>query len=221
MRATQQPQLCFFASEPRWHWHHRRHPAAAAAATARCCAWRTRPCPCTCTHRFSSIAWTHDNAGFFYNRYKPPPAAAAAANGKLGTETDSNTDQLLCYHVLGTPQEQDTVVLADPDHPLWLFGAEVSDDGRCGCGARMQPPTSQLHVCSWAACLPAHTHQRAHQCTCAARRFLLVYVSEGCQPQNRLYYVDLAALPQRPGGGPDFSSFDFFKGEARQLAASQ
>jgi hypothetical protein len=47
-----------------------------------------------------------------------------------GTETDTNQNQQLCYHVLGQPQSQDVVVLADPEHPLWMFGAEVTDDGR-------------------------------------------------------------------------------------------
>jgi hypothetical protein len=43
---------------------------------------------------------------------------------------DTNQNQLLCYHVLGNPQSEDVTVLADPDHPLWMFGAEVTDDGR-------------------------------------------------------------------------------------------
>ena len=50
--------------------------------------------------KFSSLAWTHDQRGFFYNRY-PDPASRPA---DLGTETDSNTHQQLCYHALGTPQ---------------------------------------------------------------------------------------------------------------------
>jgi prolyl oligopeptidase len=45
---------------------------------------------------------------------------------------DTNQNQLLCYHVVGTPQSQDVTVLADPRHPLWMFSAEVTDDGRCG-----------------------------------------------------------------------------------------
>lgn len=52
----------------------------------------------------------------------------------LGTETDTNQNQQLCYHVLGQPQSTDVVVLADPEHPLWMFGAEVTDDGRWGGG---------------------------------------------------------------------------------------
>lgn len=46
-----------------------------------------------------------------------------------------------------------------------------------------------------------------------ACRYLVVYVSEGCRPQNRLYYLDLDLVPKHPDAGTlDFSSFDFFKG---------
>jgi len=59
-----------------------------------------------------------------HNRYAKP------AVDDLGTETDSATNQLLCYHVLGTPQDQDVLVYAMPDQPQWMCGAEVTDDGR-------------------------------------------------------------------------------------------
>jgi hypothetical protein len=39
-------------------------------------------------------------------------------------------------------------------------------------------------------------------------------VREGCLPTNRLFYVDLAAVPKDAAtGGLDFSKFDFEKGE--------
>lgn len=66
--------------------------------------------------------------GFFYNRYKPPSKSA-----KLGTETDTNVDQQLWYHVVGTPQADDKFVYAVPKHPDWFISAEVTDDGRCAC----------------------------------------------------------------------------------------
>lgn len=62
--------------------------------------------------------------GFFYNKFPEPK------KGDLGTETDINLNQQLCYHVLGQPQSKDAVVWACPDHPAWMLGAEVSDDGR-------------------------------------------------------------------------------------------
>ena len=58
-------------------------------------------------------------------RYKQPERGAA----DLGTETEAATDQLLCYHVLGTPQSDDAVVWAMPDEPTWMSSAEVTDDG--------------------------------------------------------------------------------------------
>lgn len=75
--------------------------------------------------KFSSLAWTHDGSGFFYNRYPKPKEGV-----DLGTETDSNTNQMLCFHLLGTPQEEDPVVLALPEHPTRMIGASVTDDGR-------------------------------------------------------------------------------------------
>lgn len=74
--------------------------------------------------KFSSLAWTHDHKGFFYNKFPEPK------KGDLGTETDINLNQQLCYHVVGQPQSRDAIVWACPDHPAWMLGAEVSDDGR-------------------------------------------------------------------------------------------
>ena len=81
--------------------------------------------------------------GFFYNKFPQPK------KGELGTETDINLNQQLCYHVLGQPQSKDSVVWACPDHPAWMLGAEVTDDGRyppyctlaayCSPG-QLQPP---------------------------------------------------------------------------------
>ena len=71
--------------------------------------------------KFSSIAWTRDNKGFFYSRYDAPAA---------GTEMSAvNRNQKLYYHRLGTPQSADELIYARPDQPDWGFDAEVSDDG--------------------------------------------------------------------------------------------
>lgn len=65
----------------------------------------------------------------FYNKY--PERAAAAGQGELGTETGINLRQELVYHVLGREQAQDVVLMRAPDdHPEWMLGAEVTDDGR-------------------------------------------------------------------------------------------
>ena len=73
--------------------------------------------------KFSSAAWTHDGAGFFYSRY-PEPAA--------GTDPllQVNHDQKVYYHKLGTDQSADRLIYERPDHPDWGFSVEVSADGR-------------------------------------------------------------------------------------------
>ena len=73
--------------------------------------------------KFSSAAWTHDGAGFFYSRY-PEPAAGADAM------LDVNRNQKVYYHKLGTEQSADRLIYERPDHPDWGFGVEVSADGR-------------------------------------------------------------------------------------------
>jgi prolyl oligopeptidase len=72
--------------------------------------------------RFSDLAWTHDNKGFFYSRYPEPPPGevlqAALAN------------QAVYYHRVGTPQSADRLIYARPDLPTWFVWAGVSEDGR-------------------------------------------------------------------------------------------
>ncbi|GAB9467198.1 Prolyl endopeptidase [Globisporangium polare] len=84
--------------------------------------------------KFSAIAWTHDDKGFFYSRYPPPENLAKAdddeENSKRGTETDSNLNHQLWYHALHTPQSQDKLVYAYPAEPSHSITAEVSDDGK-------------------------------------------------------------------------------------------
>jgi hypothetical protein len=47
-----------------------------------------------------------------------------------------------------------------------------------------------------------------------ACRYLTIYVTEGCRPQNRLYYLDLDVVPKHPDTNTlDFSTFDFLKGQ--------
>jgi len=72
--------------------------------------------------KFSSAAWTHDDAGFFYGRFPEPPADAAY--------DAPNRDMELRYHRLGTDPVADRLVFSTPDHPEWGFEPTVSDDGR-------------------------------------------------------------------------------------------
>lgn len=73
--------------------------------------------------KFSCLSWTHDNKGFFYNKYpRSSNGAADDQNGKSvdGTTTDKNEFQLLCYHRVGTKQSEDVVVARFPDEPTWM-----------------------------------------------------------------------------------------------------
>lgn len=71
--------------------------------------------------KFSGIAWTRDDKGFFYSRYPEPP------KGKAISQHLQN--QKVYYHRLGTPQSADTLIYARPDLPDWIVGADVSEDG--------------------------------------------------------------------------------------------
>jgi prolyl oligopeptidase len=72
--------------------------------------------------KFSSAAWTHDDAGFFYGRYPQPPADAAYDAPNLNME--------IRYHRLGTDAADDPLVFSTPHEPEWGFEPEVSADGR-------------------------------------------------------------------------------------------
>lgn len=72
--------------------------------------------------KFSDCAWTKDSRGFFYARY-PEVARGDKLFGRL-------SGRGLYYHRLGTPQSADPLVFALPEHPEWMFGGEVTDDGR-------------------------------------------------------------------------------------------
>ncbi|KAK1888586.1 Prolyl endopeptidase [Dissostichus eleginoides] len=93
--------------------------------------------------KFSCMSWTHDGKGLFYNSY---PEQKGKSDG---TETSANLHQKLYFHILGTPQSEDVLCAEFPDHPKWMAGAEVSDDGgylllsiREGCD-----PVNRLWYC--------------------------------------------------------------------------
>ncbi len=72
--------------------------------------------------KFTSVAWTHDNKGFYYSRYSEPKAGAQLE--------EANYYNKLYYHRLGSEQAQDTLVYERPDEKEWGFDATVTDDGR-------------------------------------------------------------------------------------------
>lgn len=69
----------------------------------------------------TTIGWIGDD-GFFYSRF-PAPAA--------GEEFRARTfNKSVWFHRVGTPQAQDVLVFATPDHPEWGHKATVTSDGR-------------------------------------------------------------------------------------------
>lgn len=75
--------------------------------------------------KFTSLAWTHDNKGLFYNCY--PNWDVSKAQGKDATSLECQT---VFYHVLGTTQDKDVLCVEWPEHPQWMSGCVVSDCGR-------------------------------------------------------------------------------------------
>ncbi|HEX8025603.1 MAG TPA: prolyl oligopeptidase family serine peptidase, partial [Candidatus Limnocylindrales bacterium] len=75
--------------------------------------------------KFTSAAWTHDEAGFFYARFPEP-----SADDALSALEAPNRNMELRYHRLGTDSGSDPIVYANPDEPEWGFLPEVSEDGR-------------------------------------------------------------------------------------------
>jgi prolyl oligopeptidase len=72
--------------------------------------------------KFSGASWTKDGKGFYYSRFDEPKTG--------GKFISLNFNQKLFYHRLGTPQSEDVLVYARPDHPKWSFAGRVTDDGR-------------------------------------------------------------------------------------------
>ncbi|KAF9240642.1 prolyl oligopeptidase [Melanogaster broomeanus] len=81
--------------------------------------------------KFSSIVWTHNSKGFFYQRFPSRESHGLATEDKAGTETTDDKDAMLYYHKLGTPQSEDILVMKDAEHREWMWGVNVSElDGR-------------------------------------------------------------------------------------------
>ena len=72
--------------------------------------------------KFSNIAWSNGDNGFFYSRYPTPPKGNRINQEVVG--------QQLFFHSLGQSQSADRLVYRRPDLPRWLIGGQVSEDGR-------------------------------------------------------------------------------------------
>ena len=81
--------------------------------------------------KFSGLSWTLDGKGFD-SRYPQPKEFSEKEDKdfKRGTETSSLKNHTVYYHTLGTPQSQDILVHATPEHPDWILGHDVSEDGK-------------------------------------------------------------------------------------------
>ncbi len=95
--------------------------------------------------KFSSAAWTEDDAGFFYARYPEPPRGAA--------DDAPNTDMELRYHRVGTDVARDRLVFATPDQPELGFEPLVTDDGHLLVVtiSRGTDPESRIHAADLSA----------------------------------------------------------------------
>ena len=72
--------------------------------------------------KFSGASWTNDNKGFYYSRFPEPKE-----NTKL---EDTNYNQKVYYHRIGTQQSEDKLIYERPDNKELSFGAGVTEDGR-------------------------------------------------------------------------------------------
>jgi prolyl oligopeptidase len=70
--------------------------------------------------KFSSIAWRHDNQGFFYNRLPEP--------GTVPEEDQSNYSRVY-WHTLDTPQSGDQLIYERPEAKELSFSPIITDDG--------------------------------------------------------------------------------------------
>jgi prolyl oligopeptidase len=71
--------------------------------------------------KFSSIAWTHDGRGFYYERLPQPGTVPAG---------EEHYFPKVYYHGLGDPQRKDKLIFEKPGEKEVGVGAAVSHDGR-------------------------------------------------------------------------------------------
>ncbi|TAN05718.1 MAG: S9 family peptidase [Rhodanobacteraceae bacterium] len=77
--------------------------------------------------KFSGIAWTHDDQGFFYSGFSKPSSGEKAIS-------QSVTDQKLYYHRLGTPHSDDKLIYSRSDLPHAYVTAGFVQRGFCEDG---------------------------------------------------------------------------------------
>jgi len=70
--------------------------------------------------KFTGVAWTPDNRGFFYGRYEQP---------LYGEEDSAIFNQRIFYHELGNDYYDDELIFESPQNPDWLISPIVTEDG--------------------------------------------------------------------------------------------
>ena len=71
--------------------------------------------------KFTSLAWKHDNSGFYYNRFPEP--------GTVAKEDENNYNRVY-WHKLGTPQSDDKLIYEDSKNKELGFSPFITDDGK-------------------------------------------------------------------------------------------
>lgn len=71
--------------------------------------------------RFTSVAWKHDDTGFFYNRFPDPNTVPA--------EDETNYNRVY-WHKVNTPQAEDQLIHERPDNKELGFAPLITEDGK-------------------------------------------------------------------------------------------
>lgn len=71
--------------------------------------------------KFTGLSWV-GNTGFLYSRFPEPKPGEAFQS--------LNRNHAVWFHTIGTPQSDDRLVYATPDHPEYGHHADVTHDGR-------------------------------------------------------------------------------------------
>eukprot|EP00171_Calliarthron_tuberculosum_P010334 IDg10334t1 len=80
--------------------------------------------------KFSSVAWSADESGFYYTRYPVPLSLGDdESKDKRGAETDEARDQAVYYHALNTAQSEDRLVYSDTTRPKRMYYLTATLDG--------------------------------------------------------------------------------------------
>jgi prolyl oligopeptidase len=151
--------------------------------------------------KFSGIAWSRDNTGFYYTRYPTPGSVPAG---------EENYFPKLCYHRLGEPQEKDRIVFEKPGEKEVGLGAAVTHDGRW----LLLFPTkgasnkTELWVQDLAAPpgrpVPVFRGYENGYSVAEVTGGRLFTVTDRDAPRGRVLAVDLTTLSPRPAGDAPF-----------------